>query len=215
MVAALKFPVNESALNRLLISSLMLFLMAGCGMLGKRYDEMHGRVLHEILDKPLSNSVVVALWKGTEKTSESEKEICYHVESTTTDEKGYFSFSDWREPANFKNLKNKTIHVFAYRKYYRTSELTSELITQKNYIYYLAKPREMDDETLAREDRLRYLQLLVGKTTCDLEGESHVNLAPLFKDVIEEAVQIAVTDKDRQIVEKLKSWLDYISTKSK
>jgi len=212
MVAALKFPVNQSTLNRFLVLGLVLFTMAGCGILGKRYDEMHGRVLHEILDKPLANSIVVALWKGTEKTSESEKEVCYHVETTTTDEKGFFSFPDWREPSNFKNLKNKAIHVFAYRKYYRTSELTSELITQKNYIYYLAKPREMEDETLAREDRLRYLQLLVGKTTCDLEGESHKNLAPLFKDVIEEAEQIAVTEKDRQIVGKLKSWLAYISS---
>ena len=206
-----KNAVTKKILNRSLISVLVALTLSACGMLGSRYPEMHGRVLHEIHDKALSNTVVVALWKGKEKKDNAEKEICYHVESTKSDDKGFFSIPEWREPSSYGHLKDKTIHVFAFRRYYRTSELTSELITKKNYIYYLAKPRHIEDEKKAREARLRYLQQLVGKTTCDLKGESRANLRPLFIEVIEEAELIAVSEKDRQAVEKLKSWLGYIS----
>ena len=179
-------------------------------MLGKRYEELNGRVLHEIHDKPLSHTVVVALWNGTESTDNSEKEICYHVETTTSDDKGYFYIPEWREPGSFRHLKNRVVHVYAFHKHYRTSELTSSLITKKNYIYYLAKPRRIEDENKARIARLRYLQQLVGKTTCDLKGKSRSNLEPLYKKIIEEAEEIAVTDIDRQVVQKLKGWLEFV-----
>lgn len=191
---------------------ILVLIVSACGLLGSRYPEMHGRVLHEIHDKALSNTVVVALWKGKEKADDSVKEICYHVESTKSDDKGFFSIPEWREPSSFSHLKDKSIQVYAFRRYYRTSELTSEIITPKNYIYYLAKPRHIENENKAREDRLRYLQQLVGKTTCDLKGESRVNLRPLFIEVIEEAELIAVSEKDRQVVEKLKGWLTYVSS---
>jgi hypothetical protein len=204
--------VTIKTLNQSFILAVLALIMSACGLLGSRYSEMHGRVIHEIHDKPLSNTVVVALWKGKEKNNDSEKEICYHVESTKSDDKGFFSIPEWREPSSFSQLKDKSIHVFAFRRYYRTSELTSQIITPKNYIYYLAKPRHIENENKAREARLRYLQLLVGKTTCDLKGESRSNLRPLFIEVIEEAELIAVSDKDRQVVEKLKGWLTYVSS---
>ena len=185
--------------------------MSACGIMGKRYPEMHGRVLHEIHDKTLSHAVVVALWKGKEKSGDAQKEICYHVESTRSDDKGFFAIPEWREPREFGHLQEKSVHVFAFRRYYRTSELTSEIITPKNYNYYLAKPRHIDDENKAREARLSYLQQLVGKTGCDLKGESRANLRPLYVEIIEEAELIAVSEKDRQVVEKLKGWLQFVS----
>ena len=197
--------------NQFLLIILLALTLNACGVFGTRHPEMHGRVLHEIHDKALSHAVVVALWKGREKNDDAEKEICYHVESTISDDKGFFSIPEWREPGNFGHLKDKSIHVFAFRRYYRTSELTSEKFTPRNYNYYLAKPRHIEDETKAREDRLRYLQLLVGKTGCDLQGESRANLRPLNIDIIEEAELIAVTENDRQAVEKLKGWLQFVS----
>lgn len=186
------------------------FTISACGLMGKRYEQLNGRIMHEIHDKPLSHTVVVALWKGTETKNNTDKQVCYHVESTTSDDKGYFYIPEWREPGSFRHLKNKAVHVYAFHKHYRTSELTSRLITPKNYIYYLAKPRLINDETKAREARLRYLQQILGKTTCDLKGPSRANLEPLYKKIIEEAEDIAVTPKDRKIVEKLKGWLAFI-----
>lgn len=196
---------------RIYLISLIALILNACGLLGTHYPEMHGRVMHEVYDKPLSHTVVVALWKGKEVQNNLEKEVCYHVETSTSDDKGYFSFAEWREPSSYGHLKDKAIHVFAFRRYYRTSELTSEILKHKNNIYYLTKPRPIDDEIKAREDRLKYLQLLVGKTTCDLKGESRTNLRTFFSEIIEEAELIAVSDKDRQVVEKLKSWLSYVS----
>ena len=116
---------------RLLILLLIISAVSACGILGKKYPEMHGRVLHEIHDKPLSHTVIVALWKGIQEKNDSKKSICYHVEFTVSDDKGFFSIPDWREPGSYRSLKNKTVHVFAFRRYYRTSELTSELLTKR------------------------------------------------------------------------------------
>ena len=180
--------------------------MSACGLLGTRYEQLNGRILHEIHDKPLSHTVVVALWKGTETSNNVDKQVCYHVESTLSDDKGHFFIPDWREPGSFRHLKNK---------HYRTSELTSHLITKKNYLYYLAKPRKIEDENKARIARLSYLQQLVGKTTCDLKGPSRANLQPLFRKIIEEAESIAVTDVDRKVVQKLKGWLAFVKVEEK
>jgi len=172
---------------------------------------MHGRVLHEIHDAPMSNTIMVALWKGKQPGGSSEKLICYHVEYTVSDDKGFFTIPNWDEPGDFKNFKDKTIHVYGYRKRYRTSELTSEIITPKNYNYYLAKPRKTDDENKAREARLRDLQQLIGETLCDLKGESRVNLKPMYTAIVAEAESLVVTDQDRQVVQKLKSWLSFVT----
>ena len=198
-------------LVRTLSLAVLVMVSTGCGMLGTKYQEQTGRVMHEILDAPLPHTYIVALWKGKQINGNNEKTICYHVENTRSDDKGYFTIPEWREPNDYESLKDKTIHVAAYRKHYRTSELTSEILTDKNYIYYLAKPRNTDNETGDREQRLRYLQLLVGQTTCDLKGDSKANLHPMYEAIVAEAEQLAVTDKDRQIVQKLKSWLSFVA----
>jgi hypothetical protein len=186
-------------------------VISGCGLTGKKYQEQTGRVMHEIHDKPLPHTLIVALWKGKEAEGNSESTVCYHVENTTADDKGYFTIPEWREPGRYDDLKDKTIHVVAYRKRYRTSELTSEILTDKNFIYYLAKPRSTDNMEEARGKRLRYLQELVGRTSCDLKGESRVNLQPMYEAVVEEAEQLAETEKDRSIVQRLKAWLSYVT----
>ena len=204
--------VVNSFINMRVLSLIVLVLVvSGCGLTSKKYEEQTGRVMHEIHDKPLPHTLIVALWKGKEVTGNSESSVCYHVENTIADDKGYFTIPEWREPGRYDDLKDKTIHVVAYRKRYRTSELTSEILTDKNFIYYLAKPRNTDNVDEARENRLRYLQELVGRTSCDLKGESRVNLQPMYEAVVEEAEQLAKTEKDQSIVQRLKAWLSYVT----
>ena len=212
---ALLIVVTPFKTYRVIFLLLVLFAISACGLLGTRHPEMHGRILHEVHDKPLAHTEVVALWKGTEQQDKTEKRICYHVESATADDKGFVSIPEWREPNTYKSLKNKTIEVYAFRKYYRTSELTNQVLTDKNFNYYLAKPRHIENKNKAREARLRYLQLLLGKTTCDLKGESRKNLQPLFIAIIKEASGLAVTKKDKAVVKKLKGWLQFISAEEK
>ncbi len=192
---------------------MILFSISACSFMGTKYPEMHGRVMHEIHDAPLPHTYIVALWKGKQSTDAGAKTVCYHVKNTVSDEKGFFKIPFWREPGEFGDLQDKAVHVFGYRKRYRTSELTSEIITPKNYIYYLAKPRSSDNETTDREERLRYLQQLLGDTLCDLKGDSRVNLIPMYEAIVDEAESIAKTDNDRKIVQKLKSWLSFVTPK--
>lgn len=210
--------VNPTMVNQLkpavyVMIAVLLAITSGCGITGKKYREHIGRALHETRDTPLPHTYIVALWQGKKTKGNSESEVCYHVEQTRADDKGYFTIPQWREPSEYEDLNDKTIHIAAYRKRYRTSELTSEILTDKNYIYYLTKPRIADDDKQAREKRLRYLQSLVGRTTCDLQGDSKVNLEPMYRAIVAEAEQIAVTDQDQQIVQKLKSWLSYVTPK--
>ena len=195
----------------LLVLATIAIALTACGMLGTTYPEKHGRVLHEILDAPLPNTIVVGLWKGRQGAPGEGKMVCYHVENTVTDDTGFFAIPEWREPGSFEDLADKNIYIYAYRKRYRTSELTNQIITPKNYIYYLAKPRDEDNEEQARTDRLRYLQQLVGDTICDLKGESRANLVPMYTAIVEEAEEIAVTAQDKQVVQKLKSWLSFVT----
>ncbi|MCI0506665.1 MAG: hypothetical protein L0Z73_11215 [Gammaproteobacteria bacterium] len=204
--------MNYVTTFRILILALPIAAVVACGMLGTKYEKMHGRIQHEIHDDPMPNTIVVALWQGkANDPAGGGKILCYHVETTVTDEKGFFTIPVWREPGDFKDLSDKAVHVHAYRKHYRTSELTSQIITPKNYIYYLAKPRAVDDETAARQDRLRYLQQLIGNTTCDLQGKSRGNLQPMYAAIVDEAEELVVTAQDREIVQKLKSWLAFVT----
>lgn len=191
--------------------AIIVSVVAACSMLGTTYPEMHGRVMHEILDAPLPHTIVVGLWKGKPNNSGEGKMICYHVENTVSDETGFFTIPEWREPSSFEDLKDRNVYVYAYRKRYRTSELTKNIISPKNYIYYLAKPRDEDNAEKARKDRLRYLQQLVGDTICDLKGESRANLKPMYTAIVEEAEELAVTEQDQQAVQKLKSWLSFVT----
>ena len=186
-----------------------------CASIGTQYPERYGRVLYEANDKPIKQTIVVALWKGTTTDSGHKKQICYHVETTVSDEKGYFRIPTWHEPLNYSNLTNKHIYVQAFHKNYQTSELTDEQLSQKNNIYYLSKPSDPDDPQLARQERQKYLLELVGKAKCDLDGDSRLNLHPMFQAIVEEAKQHAASEKDQLMVQKLIAWLAYVTPHSR
>ena len=196
---------------RFFIPGFIVFFVSACGILGTKYPEMHGRVLHEIHDAPLPHVHIVPLWKGKQITDTNAKSVCYHVKYTLSDEKGFFEIPFWREPGEFRHLKDKAVHIYGYRKRYRTSELTNKIITPKNYNYYLARSRNTDDDSSDRKERLRYLQQLVGDTICDLKGESRYSLKPMYEAIVNEADSIAVTDDDRKAAQKLKSWLSFVT----
>lgn len=199
-----------SQLTFLALCVILAALLASCGILGKKWGGINGRVLHEIHDDPMEGAIVLGLWKG-EVPGNKGKWVCYHVESTTADAKGYFEIPNWREPNSYKHLKNRTIHIVAYKDSYRTSELTSEIVSKKNYTYYLANMLPAEDEEEERKERLKYLQNLIGKSSCDLQGKSRVNLKPMYDAIVVEAEDIMKSAQDREIVQKLKSWQQFVA----
>jgi len=101
---------NQTLLFSARLSVAIVTLAIGsCGILGTKHPQMHGRVLHEIHDKPIPDTIVVALWRGTEGSGNNEKTVCYHVESTQTDDKGFFTIPEWREPGSYESLKNSYV----------------------------------------------------------------------------------------------------------
>ena len=44
-----------------------------------------------------------------------------------------------------------------------------------------------------------------------MKGESRANLKPLYTAIVAEAETLVVTDQDRQTVQKLKSWLSFVT----
>jgi len=186
-----------------------------CATIGTQYPERYGRVLYETNDKPIKQTIVVALWKGTKTNGDLKKQICYHVETTVSDDNGYFRIPTWHEPLRYSSLADKQVYVQAFHKNYQTSELTREQLSHKNNIYYLAKPLNADDPELARQERQHYLLELVGKAKCDLDGESRLNLHPMFQAIVEEARQHVATKKDQQVVQKLNAWLAYVTPRDR
>jgi len=198
---------------RILLALLLLVLMNACSTLGTQYPETHGphgRVLNEINDKPIAQAIVVALWKGTASSEQPHKQICYHVETTMTDDKGYFEIPNWHEPGRYSDLTDKQVHIKAFHTNYRTSELTSEQATKRNFIYYLSQVQDVDDADQVRQARQQYLLDLVGSASCDLDGDSRLNLHPLYQAIMDEAKTNARNDKDHKIVQRLNAWLAYV-----
>jgi len=210
--------LNRSLVTPIFHAIAVLFVATcinACAGIGTQYPERYGRVLYESNDKPIKQTIVVALWKGTATDGDHKKQICYHVETTVSDDKGYFRIPTWHEPLHYNNLSNKHIYVQAFHKNYRTSELTNEQLSSKNNIYYLSKPSDPDDPQLARQERQKYLLELVGKTKCDLDGDSRLNLHPMFQAIVDEAKQHVASDKDQLLVQKLNAWLAYVTPHSR
>ncbi|NOZ52025.1 MAG: hypothetical protein GXP08_02600 [Gammaproteobacteria bacterium] len=203
------FLKNRTALS-FFLSILIFAILGGCAALGgKKWPELTGRILEEVQDEPVTDAIIVALWKGKQKHNNAEKTICYHVETTISDGKGRFSIPDWRESRQHEALKDKTIHLTAFKRGHRTSELTTTIYTGKRYVYYLADINYNNSEE-ARKKRLKYLQLLIGKTSCDLKGESKANLRPLYEAIVAEAEGIAITNEDDSVVKRLKTWKSFV-----
>ena len=204
---------NEQRIIRVLSFTALMIGLAGCGMMtaltSHKWPAVDGRVIDEIQDSAIQDAIVVALWRGKENSS-TNRWICYHVEYTLTDKKGDFEIPSWRETKEYKHIFDKSITILAFKPSYRTSELTTAIPTNKNYIYYLALTRNNNTKEW-RDERLRYLQKLIGQTSCDIQGNSKANLQQLYSMIVAEAEGIALTEDERQVVNQLKNWQSFVS----
>jgi len=209
----LTMSLKNSKIGSFLLIILVFAAISGCAALGgKKWPEVNGRILEEAQDTPITDAIIVALWKGQQKRDNKEESLCYHVESTVSDSKGGFAISTWREPGKFSTVQGKTVHLLAFKQGYRTSELTTTIYTGKRYVYYLADI-DYDNSAEARQKRLKHLQLLIGKTSCDLKGDSKENLQQLYAAIVAEAKSIAITGEDDAVVERLQTWESFVQNK--
>ena len=189
----MKTPILKS--HRLIIAFLMVLSLSACALTG---GPINGMVLEDETDKPIADAIVVVRWKGDLPGFADSKTVCYHVESTLTDEAGRYRIAKWKKKSNperdwERRIVNKVFGVSAYKVGYGFS--TQKFKVDENE--YLAM---FEGST---EERLKYLLRISGATRCTSAGESAINRLPFQKAIYEEANAIARTREEKRTVEIL------------
>lgn len=171
----------------------MLTFLQSCGEPVAKGGPVEGYVLEEGTRTPLSEAIVVATWRGTVSSLADSSGVCFHVESTTTNEKGRFYIPTWKKQTKFARSREQFVDVVVYKSGYQWPEKVFE----KGNEHYLAPAKG------TMEERLAYLKRLSGSTGCPSSDKSEKNILILDKALYEEAKQIAVTKKGKKLVETL------------
>lgn len=176
---------------------LILNMLTACAV-PKVWTPQKGQVVDWNTKEPIAEAIVVASWKGDFLAVVHSIETCYHVESTITDESGYFKIPMYMDGP--KILIGKFVSFWAFKPGYKTStykrEGKSGLYFRddlKRNIYYLEK-----DHRPVKE-RLEYLSSI--SSGCGAEDGSEKNLLVYLRALYEEAKSIAVTKEDKKKTE--------------
>lgn len=159
---------------------------------------------------PIDNAVIVAIWKGHMKDKGEPIRVCYHVESTKSDNKGQFSINSWQEQNNYKHIYDKSTAIIVYKPGYWRKEINETIPTKSPIKLYLEKNSSQNQQIVSL-NRLRYLQKTVASTTCHLDDADRKKLLSLYQSVLSEAKKVAQSEQDKIIVRSLKSWTKFAS----
>lgn len=163
---------------RTILLMLTLLPLTACGLSG---SSVSGKVMEEKIDKPIPGAIVVVRWIG-HTTSGSmfveAHDVCYHVETATTDEKGRYQTKGWSQ-AQHKDytLKFHHMQVSSYKVGYGLPVSPA----QKDEDVYLAPFKGTSGE------RLEYLKRIHGAISCGAQNESEKNMLPFLKALYDEA----------------------------
>ncbi len=193
-------------MNRLCLTFalfLLLLPLTACGLSG---GPLEGRVLEAGTNKPIPGAIVVARWQGTYSQIVDSQDVCYHVESTTTDAQGRYQIPAWKEKSKGLMFSAGPWLIDAYKTGYETYWPKGYSATEeyKKNIRYLALFKG------TREERLKYLQQMNSATGCGAAGESKKNQKLFAKALYEEALTIANTAEEKKIVDNLLFSLEII-----
>ncbi len=188
-------------LFRLVVALLVTLPISACALSG---GPVSGKVLEEGSDKPIPGAIVVVSWAGLTTSGSiyvEARDVCYHVESATTDEQGLYQTKAWSQEQN-KNFSVKFDHmqVTAYKVGYGYSQSVS----QKEGIEYLAPFKGTSGE------RLKYLERILDSTKCGSQNDSEKNFHAMYYAMYEEAKNIAISKEDAEIVDTLRYWASFV-----
>ncbi len=183
--------------NKIILTFSVLVLLSACSLSGEAID---GKVIEEGSGKPILDAIVVARWIGDLPGIADSKTVCYHVLSAKSESQGNFGFPAWQKKAIDWQRKIKRGHgyVSAHKAGY---EFVS---TEADYTAHLKAFNG------TRAQRLKYLVRVLGGTRCGSQDESERNLHPLYKALHEEGREIAVTEKDKELVDTLRYWVSFV-----
>ncbi len=175
--------------NKIILAFSVLVLLSACSLSG---EAIEGRVVDAATGKPIVNAIVVALWTGTISSWPADSHsTCFHVLTTTTDERGTYHFSPWRKRSQIGPVFDQRPFVQAHKVGY------SWLRKSENTIQYL------EPFTGTRSERLKYLTRVSSGTGCGSQDESERNLLPIKRQIYNEAKAKAKSKEDKETVETL------------
>jgi len=192
----------KRAINRLgntALIGLCLALLSACAT-PRIWLAQKGRVVDWQTQKPIEGAVIVALWLGSVPIIPAESlDVCYHVESATSDGNGYFRLPTYAD--GHVRIVGRYISVLPYKAGYKESLDERNRYRVKDGVYYMEK------DLRNREERLRYLEnKSIGQ--CFTEKEKAFLL--LNRALYAEAKSIAKTKSDQEIVQTIKFYLDIL-----
>lgn len=187
---------DETAMKilRVVAASLAFLSVAGCPLSG---DPVSGQVLKEDDHKPIEGAIVVVRWIGRTTSGSwftEAKDVCYHVESTKTDQRGQYKTPLWsQEQRKDYKVKYHSLRIVAYKPGHGFSRTPS----QTDEVLYLEQFRGTQSE------RLEYLSRVFVNTSCGSENASEKNLLPIRRALYDEAKDLAKTPKEKNTVETI------------
>lgn len=196
---------------RAVLAICLLTNVSGCAFFSlKNWFDAEGTVKYRDINKPTPNVHIAAVWRGMNTENENAFE-CYHVYATKTDNEGKFTVRGWREYFTYGHLKEKKMSIIMYKPGFWDKELLHELSRNKDTTtFYIEAASDKNRQTYPTE-RLKFLQKLVGLTSCDIKNPSRSQLKPMFDDILDEAEGLAKTDIDKKILASIKTWTNFVS----
>ncbi|MFV2057118.1 MAG: hypothetical protein ACC707_11670 [Thiohalomonadales bacterium] len=198
-----------------LLILLIVLTSTGCAFVSlKNWFEANGQVIYLDNTQPVPNALIAAVWRGKNMDTENGDPICYHVETTRTDNDGAFKIPAWKEYFEYGNISEKKLFVVIYKPGFWTQQ-TLLLAPSDSQVrkYRIESISDQNRQTVSKY-RLRYLQKIVGLTSCNITGANRPKLQELYTAILAEAEDIAQTPKDKKIVESLRNWTSFVAAKS-
>jgi len=197
-------------LRTVLLFVVMTTVMSGCAFFSlKNWFDAAGDVKYRDIDKGAPNVHVAAVWRGQNTDKENTFE-CYHVYATKTDNQGKFHIEGWREYFGYGHLAEKKMSIIVYKPGFWDKDLLRDAPTEKEHSYYIESADDKNGQTNGSE-RLKFLQKLVGLTSCDVKNPNRSQLKPMFDDILAEAEPLAKSPIDKKILASIKTWTEFVS----
>ena len=187
----------------LAIGFLVMLPLSACGASG---GPVAGQILEAGTKKPIPEAIVIVRWQGTYSQIVDSQDVCYHVESATTDAEGRYQIPAWKEKSKGLMFSAGPWLIDAYKTGYETYWPAAYSATED----YKRNIRYLKPFTGTKAERLKYLERLNWVTRCGAAEESEKNLLPLRKALYREARGIAASEEDERIVRGLLSDLEIL-----
>lgn len=167
---------------------LIILQITGCGMVGL---PVTGQVMDAETGKPIEGAIVIARWVGVNFISSN---VCIHVETAISDEKGKFQIPGWFGGDGF-GISRVTVFTNAYKLGYEEAYGLEIYKGDRKHKGDIKMKIFKGNNT----HRMEYLRSLT--VSCYSGGESEENTLVLRKAIYEEAKDIAITAEDKKNVE--------------